>query len=558
MFLQFFFFQKICSKAFTKDENIPVTGIKVNPRYNPLETYRFNSIPLCFFSNSSENKKITAKFPIHTTNTSFLIKYLNALTDQKICKNEITDLVYEKIQKYINNEYVYEMQVTDLPVWAKIGEKIENISYVYSQLDFIVKYRDYKIVEVSMHALQPVELKINSSIEFSYSVFWLGSNTPYMERFQRYFDYKYFGSDIRYNGLVLSIFQCFFMCTLMFYVVTKYMKPKGPNNSESGGLFGDVLDKGWFAVHGDVFRHPDAYVAASIIISIGKQVYFSLISYFLSRFVLRIYYNYNMHYYLVLLVYLGCSYFCGTEMRILHQKWQNSNWITHSVYACLIVPAIFIVYNVLLWFVNFYFHINESNEYVVGLVTTLLMLLSIPIAIISGTQYEAEKSSDDQITISAIKRRIPNTPFYVSIPFLGIVIGIIGWLSISIEIPHVITAIWKHKIYPFWSYIIVLSLISSITVASSTIIAVYFRLAKENYHWQWMSIISPSFTGIFVLIQCLFHMPKIEKENMNQLRTQFVIVSSAMSMVVAIAYSFVGFTASDFFVKQIYRSHKTD
>ena len=60
-----------------------------------------------------------------------------------------------------------------------------------------------QIIQVNLTSLDPQPLKSGTSLEFTFSVEWEPSETPYARRFERYLDYSFFEHQVRCQSLNL-------------------------------------------------------------------------------------------------------------------------------------------------------------------------------------------------------------------------------------------------------------------------------------------------------------------------------------------------------------------
>lgn len=69
----------------------------------------------------------------------------------------------------------------------------------------------------------------------------------------------------------------------------------------------------------------------------------------------------------------------------------------------------------------------------------------------------------------------------------------------------VFTAFWSYKFYYVYGFMLLVYAILSMVTVCTTIVAVYFILNAENYHWQWVAFCSAGSTAGYVFVYSIFY-----------------------------------------------------
>jgi transmembrane 9 superfamily protein 3 len=69
----------------------------------------------------------------------------------------------------------------------------------------------------------------------------------------------------------------------------------------------------------------------------------------------------------------------------------------------------------------------------------------------------------------------------------------------------VFTAFWSYKFYYVYGFMLLVYAILSMVTVCTTIVAVYFVLNAENYHWQWIAFCSAGSTAGYVFLYSIFY-----------------------------------------------------
>jgi transmembrane 9 superfamily protein 3 len=102
-------------------------------------------------------------------------------------------------------------------------------------------------------------------------------------------------------------------------------------------------------------------------------------------------------------------------------------------------------------------------------------------------------------------RPIPVAPWYADPKFIIPVSGLLPFGSIFIEMYFMFTAFWSYKFYYVYGFMLLVYGILSMVTICTTIVGVYFVLNAENYHWQWIALLSAGSTSGYVFIYSIFY-----------------------------------------------------
>ena len=102
-------------------------------------------------------------------------------------------------------------------------------------------------------------------------------------------------------------------------------------------------------------------------------------------------------------------------------------------------------------------------------------------------------------------RPIPTAPWYSSPWFIIPAAGILPFGSIFIEMYFVFTSFWSYKFYYVYGFMLLVYCILAMVTICTSIVAVYFVLNAENYHWQWISFMSAGSTAGYVFLYAIYY-----------------------------------------------------
>lgn len=109
------------------------------------------------------------------------------------------------------------------------------------------------------------------------------------------------------------------------------------------------------------------------------------------------------------------------------------------------------------------------------------------------------------LSVGSIFRPIPDPSWYADPRFVIPAAGLLPFGSIFIEMYFLFTAFWSYKFYYVYGFVLLVYGILSIVTICTSIVAVYFVLNSENYHWQWISFLSAGSTAGYVFLYSIFY-----------------------------------------------------
>ncbi|TYH10720.1 hypothetical protein ES288_A07G199500v1 [Gossypium darwinii] len=175
---------------------------------------------------------------------------------------------------------------------------------------------------------------------------------------------------------------------------------------------------------------------------------------------------------------------------------------------------------------------------------------------IAGKNTKAEFQAPCRTT--KYPREIPPLPWYrQTLPQMAMA-GFLPFSAIYIELYYIFSSVWGHRIYTIYSILFIVFIILLIVTAFVTVAMTYFQLAAEDHEWWWRSFLCGGSTGLFIYAYCLYYY------NAPSDMSGFMQTSFFFGYMACICYGFflmlgaIGFRASLFFVRHIYRSIKCE
>jgi hypothetical protein len=250
----------------------------------------------------------------------------------------------------------------------------------------------------------------------------------------------------------------------------------------------------------------------------------------------------------------------GYVAAALYKRWGGQHWIRQLVVLSLAVPLPFFVTQIVLSLVAMAY----GSTQVIKLHSWLIMIawyltVVTPLTLFGGIiGRNWFLFGPNPAAVGHIRRLIPPMPFYLSGPFVALVISCLGSASIFSEINYILVALWTYKMQSVWGFSIVASVVLLIIVACSTVVIIYRRLTNENYLWHWISFIGPFCVAFFVFAYGFWYFAvRTEMDGWLQ-ALYFFAYTAILGCIIGVICGFVGFAASALFVRRIYTNLKMD
>lgn len=330
-------------------------------------------------------------------------------------------------------------------------------------------------------------------------------------------------------------------------------------------------DSGWKQVHGDVFRAPDYLIFFTALWGSGWQLLVLLLAVILFSIAGPV------HGYMyedrgkVMTTFIVCfalsSSVAGFSSGSFYRKYfasaraeQNSEWQKAMICTALFFPTIVVLVTGALNCISVsYDTVNAIPLAVMLKMVAVWLFVSFPLTIV-GTIFGRHfvLKADPPCRVNSIPRPIPSSPWFVAPAFIIPISGILPFGSIFIEMYFVFTSFWSYKFYYVYGFMLLVYFILVMVTICTTIVAIYFVLNSENYHWQWISFMSAGSTAGYVFLYAVYYF--FYKTQM----TGFLQVAFYFGYMFLFCFSLflmcgtIGVFGTGIFVRKIYGNVKID
>jgi len=573
--------------SYKAGEKVTLWVNKVGPYHNPQETYEYFKLPYCKpeLGVALDKKPLSMGEQIEghdLTNSGYEMAFGQDVAPTKICSQVLdreTSLVFAAA---VDIHYWYQMYLDDLPIWGMVGEKYQGEGaadkdtdkFIFTHRRFSVAYNGERIIEVNLTSenLQPI--KPGTQLDFSYSVKWVLTEKPFEKRFERYLDYNFFEHQIHWFSIFNSFMMVVFLCGLVSLILLRTLRNDYArytrDDDDVEGLDRVGEDSGWKQVHGDVFRAPKGLCAFAALVGTGAQLIVIVVAAvafaILGELHGEVYEERGEMVTTFIVCYALSSTVAGYASGSYYKQFfssldeKKSAWQQTMLTTVLLLPcaasAVVLSLNCVAWYYD------TSNHMHLGALLKIFaiwLFVSFPL-VIGGTLFGRHWGGkhDFPCRVNMIPRPIPAGPWYTHPAIVIPLTGVLPFGSIFIEMYFIFTSFWNYKFYYVYEFMMLVFLILLIVSICTTIVATYFILNAENYHWQWISFLaSGSTAGYVFLYSVYYYFFKTKMSGFLQSCFYFGYMG-LFSLGFFVLCGTVGLAGSNAFVKRIYRNIKSD
>ena len=379
----------------------------------------------------------------------------------------------------------------------------------------------------------------DTKVVFSYSVVWRKSDTSFATRWDKYL--HVYDPKIHWFSLINAAVIVMFLSGMVFVILVRTLKKDitrynkldafvledvgnghaGPSDFEDGVQ----EDSGWKLIHGDVFRPPKYALLLSVLVGNGSQLF--MMTGFTIAFALLGFLSPSNRGSLgsvMVLLYTLFGGFGGFVSALTYKTLAgaddttssnaNYRWKQNILLTPLALPttvfAIFFLLNLFLW--------AKGASGAVPFTTMLVIvgiwfLISTPLSVAGSWLAFRRRAFAPPVRTNQIPRQIPEPSsisssgglsLWLARPIPAILLtGIPPFVAIFFELYFIMASLWSAKIYYMFGFLFVCFGLMVVTCATVTVLAVYFLLCAENYHWQWRSFATGGACAVYVFLNAL-------------------------------------------------------
>jgi transmembrane 9 superfamily member 3 len=576
--------------TYTSDEAVSLWVNTIGPFHNPTEMYAYYDLPYCHPDHGIERHKRPAGMGeilegYELRNSGVKMHFATDVDNEVVCEMKLDADSSEHFSKAVDQQYWYELVVDDLPMWGMVGEVLESKDgsstgtekHIFTHRTLSISYNGDQIIEVNLTSENPVPIAVGASLQFTYTVKWTKTEKLFDGRFDRYLEDEFFEHKVHWFSIFNSFMMVIFLCGLVAVILLRTLRNDFARYAKEDeldieGMHGMKDDSGWKNVYGDVFRAPDNLVLFSAMIGTGWQLLILILAVILYAMAGPILHG-NMYedrgemVSTIIVCFALSSAFAGYSSGSFYRQYfptareeKHSQWQKTMIATILLFPAIISVVGMVLNMIAVHYEtIGALPISVILKMAAIWLFVALPLSV-GGTIFGRHWAGKNDVPcrVNNIPRPIPPSPWYATPVFVIPAAGILPFGSIFIEMYFMFTSFWSYKFYYVYGFMLLVYIILVLVTICTTIVAVYFVLSSENYHWQWLSFISAGSTSFYVFLYSIFYfMYKTKMTGFLQISFYFGYMALFCTGLFFMTGT-VGVWGANWFVRKIYGSVKID
>jgi len=524
---------------YKEHDAVHVVVNKVGPFNNPVETYRYYSLPFCRHHASAEEEEQKAKKFMERIESEaslprtrkgavkhkqrlgesimgdrretspYEISFGDDIEWRLLCTETYGEAELTRLKDAIHNNWFFEMFIEDLPMWGYVGDVADedlilgetegSKTYMFPHLIFKIGINGERLVSASLSTDIYKKVDITDvtkpiEVHYTYSVEFVQEELQWKHRMSRYHDNRFLPSsfEVHWLSIINSIVLVLLLTGFLVIIMLRVLKNDFSRYMEIDDSGIEEEESGWKLIHGDVFRFPqncDFFCAA---IGTGFQLIFTSVSLFvlaLTGIVSTTRRGSILS--AIIILYSLSSIIGGYISSRLYRQMNGTAWVRSALITAFLFPGPTAV--VFSWVNTVAIAHGSTSALPAGTLFTILSLyifLAFPLTILGCILAKNYSSTDFNAPTRTTKvaREIPSEiPWYRGRAFQLCIAGLLPFSAIYVELHYIYATIWGHQIYTmfgiaFLTYVLLLIVTSFITIA-----LIYFQLAREDHRWWWIS-----------------------------------------------------------------------
>ncbi|XP_066383487.1 transmembrane 9 superfamily member 3-like isoform X1 [Miscanthus floridulus] len=559
------------------NEPVPLYANKVGPFHNPSETYRYFDLPFCSPEKVREKSEALGEVlnGDRLVDAPYKLDFRFEVESKAVCSKKLTIEDVVKFRNAVAKDYYFQMYYDDLPLWGFIG-KVEKGGkadpsewkyYLYRHIIFDILYNNDRVIEINVHTDQSALVDLTedkeTNVEFLYSVKWKETPTPFEKRMEKYSSSSNMPHhlEVHWFSIINSCVTVLLLTGFLATILMRVLKNDFVKYAHDEEAADDQEESGWKYIHGDVFRFPKNKSLFSAALGTGTQL-FALTTFIFLLALVGVFYPYNRGalFTALVVIYALTSGIAGYIATSFYCQLEGTNWVRNLLLTgCLFCGPLFLTFCFLNTVAIAYSATAALPFGTICVIVLIWTLVTFPLLVLGGIAGKNSKSEfQAPCRTTKYPREIPPLPWYRrTIPQMAMA-GFLPFSAIYIELYYIFASVWGHRIYTIYSILFIVFIILLIVTAFITVALTYFQLAAEDHEWWWRSFLCGGSTGFFVYGYCLYYY--YARSDMSG----FMQTSFFFGYMACICYAFflmlgmVGFRASLFFVRHIYKSIKCE
>jgi len=552
-------------------EKVPLFVDNLIPENNPSESYRYYSLKFCKPQGELKHKSQTLGEVLGGSRkiySPYDIRFGVDVSHDVLCtvKLEADDIT--AFRRAVLEGYHFRWYYDEIPLRGYVGEVDKKGDvYLYTTHSFRLTFNRDRVIDATVAADPASRVKLEeggakADVTFAYSAKWHETEVTFEDR-PSHQAASMDGDEveIQWFSIVNSCVLVVLLTGFLVYIVMKVLKKDYQRYAALEEEDGEVDESGWKRLHADVFRFPEYPAVFASILGCGVQIMLIFIT-MLTLAVIGVFnpYGRGTTYAAIVVIYSLTAVIAGYTSGAWYRKLGGTAWV-HNV---LITVTLFVGPVFFVWFFLNMVAVSYGSTAALPFGTicalfALYLLVTFPLTLagaIAGKNYGGEFEAPTRTKFAA--RVVPEAPWYRSTPVHLFIAGFLPFSAIYVELYYVFISIWGHSMFTPFGILYLVFVILLVVTACITVALTYLQLSTEDHRWWWLSLASGGSTGFFVFLYCFYFLAADSKMSGFMQLSFYFGYMGLLCYALFLMLGTVGFFASLTFVKEIYRSIKSD
>ncbi|CAJ1349693.1 unnamed protein product [Effrenium voratum] len=580
----------LADAAFEDDQEIQVSMNKVWPYSNPTETYEYYDFPFCkpkivmphmmtLGQVLRGDRLVNSLYPMHMK---------RQVPRTVICSRPMTEMDILKFKNAIDQNYMFELFVGELPIDRPFGVKssmgVEDSPdaperyFLVNYLDFIIGYNEREVVSANVtrelnleHLVDITEWKEGMVVQFSYSVHW--TPLPHIPPSQALelqlkstMPHGHSNMDIHWLAIINSFVLMLLILSLFLLIIVKVVRSDLSRYLQIPDEELNAVEEetGWKLLHADVFRAPKHRLFFCSAVGAGAQLTSMMFMVVLVGCI-GTYYQRGAVASAAVISYMVTALLGGFVSANLYQKLGGEKWAWNIFITALsfMGPA-FLIWSFLNTVAIFYGSTAAFPFPTILLMFAMWACVTFPLTVLGGIigrhrsikQAQAEGNPFPCKT-NKLAREIPACRWYQSPVTQMFASGFLPFSAIYIELHYIFNSVWGPRIYFLYGILLLAFTMLLLVAGTVTVLFTYFHLNAEDHRWWWRSFGSGVAVSAFFYLYCIYFFLQTGMTGFLQC-SFFFLYSLLAAHGIALTLGCVSFYCTYFFVLYIYSRIKAE
>jgi len=561
--------------------------------------YPYYSLPYCKpekVQDSVENLGETLTGDL-IENSPYQIKMLVNETCKELCKVKLDETMKDKFRSMIEDEYLVNWMVDNLPAATRYRSPSGEITYmdgfvvgmiqsghVYVQNHVTLhiqyhqnpeKYEGYRIVgfEVEPRTTSgtdaeancavdsaPFDLDAFSEIVYTYNVKWTESPVRWASRWDAYL--KMTGGEIHWFAILNSLLILLFLSGMVAMILLRTLHRDITQYNEVATEEEAREETGWKLVHGDVFRRPHHSTLLAVSVGSGMQVVGMAVVTLLFAVIGLLSPAHRgslLQSMMLLFTLMGvlAGYTSSRFVKVFdgdEARWKCTTLVTAFLYPGLFF-SIFFVLNLMIWGAKSSGSVPFTTMFAV---LVLWFGVSVPLVFFGAYAGFRKSSIELPVKVAKVPRAIPEAPWYSKPLTTSLIGGMLPFGAVFTELFFIMSSLWLHQFYYLFGFLALVLVILAVTCAEISIALTYFQLTSEDYRWWWTAFFGSGSSGLYVFVYSIMYF--WTRLHINRLDSTILYFGymGIISILFMLLTGAMGTLSAFCFVRAIYGSIKVD